>query len=93
MRSNSWWLNFDPHPFGHGSKAKARTRSEHPKPTTKIGSQRGGEFTYPKMGSRGQGAVLPEVTRDLSRLSVSPAAVGVRHIGPQCSKWARFKAN
>ena len=26
-----------------------RTPGEHPNPTTKIGSQMGGEFTYPKM--------------------------------------------
>ena len=26
--------------------------SEHPNPTTKIGSKMGGEFTYPKMGSQ-----------------------------------------
>ena len=30
---------------GHGSKP--RTPSEHPNPTTKIGSKIGGEFTYP----------------------------------------------
>ena len=30
------------------SKSKARTPSEHPNPTTKIGSKMGGEFTYPK---------------------------------------------
>ena len=42
---------FEPHPHGHGSKAKFRTPSEHPKPTTKIGPKMGGEFTYPKMGS------------------------------------------
>ena len=29
-----------------------RTPSKHPNPTTKIGSNMGGEFTYPKMGSR-----------------------------------------
>ena len=28
-----------------------RTPSEHPNPTTKIGSKLGGEFTYPQMGS------------------------------------------
>ena len=28
---------------------KNRTPSEHPNPTTKIGSKMGGEFTYPKM--------------------------------------------
>ena len=33
-------------PNGHGSKSKARTPSEHPNPTTKIGSKMGGEFTY-----------------------------------------------
>ena len=33
--------------YGHGSKSRT---SEHPNPTTKIGSKMGGEFTYPKMG-------------------------------------------
>ena len=36
---------------GHGSKSS--TPSEHPNPTTKIGSKMGGEFTYPiNMGSQ-----------------------------------------
>ena len=35
--------------YGHGSKSG--TPSEHPNPTTQIGSKMGGEFTYPKMGS------------------------------------------
>ena len=32
---------------GHGSKSRARTPSEHPHPTTKMGSKMGGEFTNP----------------------------------------------
>ena len=32
-------------PTGHGSKARLAP-SEHPNPTTKIGSKMGGEFTY-----------------------------------------------
>ena len=31
--------------YGNGSKS--HTPSEHPNPTTKIGSKMGGEFTYP----------------------------------------------
>ena len=46
-------------PKGEASPAKStavgqkpnRTPSEHPNPTTKIGSKMGGECTYPKMGS------------------------------------------
>ena len=33
--------------YWHG--LKDRTPSEHPNPTTKIGSKMGGEFPYPKM--------------------------------------------
>ena len=40
----AFWLS-----DGHGSKAKASTPSEHPNPTTKIGSKNGW-CTYPKMG-------------------------------------------
>ena len=35
--------------MARGQNPKFRTPSEHPDPTTKIGSNMGGEFTYPKM--------------------------------------------
>ena len=45
------YLKLKPKPYGHmamGQKPN-RTPSEHPNPTTKIGSKMGGEFTYPRM--------------------------------------------
>ena len=47
LRSQPPLFNFEPHP----SWVKSRTPSEHPNPTTKIGSKMGCEFTYqPKCG-------------------------------------------
>ena len=33
-----------------GQNPNRLVSSEHPNPTTKIGSKMGGEFTYPKLG-------------------------------------------
>ena len=43
-------VNLEASTNGHGSKHWF-SPSEHLNPSTKIGSEMGGEFTYPKMGS------------------------------------------
>ena len=53
-----------------------RTPSEHPNPTTKIGSKMGGEFTYPKRCTTNQNGIRLDWTSQIPEISGCSAGGG-----------------